>query len=65
MLGATELAGVHVQSLMPGGRRTFGKAFAEIVRQWHLPEEGARKRWARAIPTVQGKVLRPDKLPSQ
>ena len=46
-------------------RQKDGQAFADIARQLHLTEDAARKRWARAIQTLQEKVLRPNELPYQ
>ena len=41
-------------------RQKDGLAFAEIARQLRLTEEAARKRWVRAIQTLQEKVNGPD-----
>lgn len=39
-------------------RQKEGLAFAEIGKQLHVTEEAARKRWARAIQSLQEKVRR-------
>ena len=46
-------------------RQKDGQAFADIARQLHVTEDAARKRWARAIQTLQGKVLRPNEIPNK